>query len=303
MTSQTARARPQVERLGPARGEVHGEPRAGVDRRDDRGALRADPGHGSGQHVARTEPGRLAIGQQDVAGANRHADVRPGRGDAQRHLELGAAAGEPAGHGAGALVARRHRGVEEVFEAGQRGQRRLRRVVEHFVRRAAGGDPSVFERDQPVAEREGLAVAVGHVEHGDAPGLVPALEVVHDVALDRVVERRQRLVEQQRFGVGDERAGQRRALTLAAGNLVRAAAEQPFDVERLGGLGDALLPLVARQRRQAVADVLRHGHVREERELLEDVAEAPLRHRDVRRRRAVEEHPLADRDAAGVRAW
>ena len=154
---------------------------------------------------------------------------------------------------------------------------------------------------QPVAEREGLAVAVGDVEHRDAPGLVPAPEVVHDVALNRVVERRQRLVEQQRVGIGDERPGERRPLTFAAGNLVRATAEQPFDVERLGGLDDALLPLAARQRRQAVADVLRHGHVREQRELLEDVAEAALGHRNVPRGLAVEQHPLADGDASGVR--
>ena len=50
-----------------------------------------------------------------------------------------------------------------------------------------------------------LAVAVGDVQDRDAALLVPAPQVVNDPQLDGVVERRQRLVEEQRIGARDQR--------------------------------------------------------------------------------------------------
>ena len=90
MTSQTARARPQVERVGAARREVHGEARAGVDGRDDRGALHAavdapSPGRtlralspAGSRSASRMSPARIAT-----------RTARAGRRHAERHFELG----------------------------------------------------------------------------------------------------------------------------------------------------------------------------------------------------------------------
>ena len=102
------------------------------------------------------------------------------------------------------------------------------------------------------------------------------------------VERRERLVEQQHAGLARQRPGQRDALALAARELLggRAAARWAIR-ESLEQLVDA--------RRAAVGDVLAHRHVRKQRVLLEDEADAapvgraedaPLRSRARPRRRA-----------------
>ena len=91
------------------------------------------------------------------------------------------------------------------------------------------GDPvasiaAAVEHDDPLAEREDLAMRVRDVENRDAVRLVPGAQVVHDARLRDVIERRQRLVEQQDRRIGDERSRQRHTLTLAAGDLAPAGA-------------------------------------------------------------------------------
>ena len=53
-----------------------------------------------------------------------------------------------------------------------------------------------------------------------------------------LVERAQRLVEQQHLGALDDRTGQRHALLLAAGELVRPARLAPFQLDQAHRLGD-----------------------------------------------------------------
>jgi hypothetical protein len=94
------------------------------------------------------------------------------------------------------------------------------------------------------------------------------------------VERAERLVEEQHRGVVDERAGQRDALLLAAGELARAgalAAAQADELERLGhtalDLGHGHLAALEAER-----DVAAHVEVLEERVALEHrVDVAPVR--------------------------
>ena len=114
-----------------------------------------------------------------------------------------------------------------------------------------------------------------------------------DLALDRLeldlhllaqleVEGAERLVEQQHLGPVDQRAGQRDALALPAGQLRRAArrrtrragrrpAPPPARLAALG-LADPLDP-------QAVLDVLRTRHVREQRVVLEDRVDVAVERR------------------------
>ena len=101
---------------------------------------------------------------------------------------------------------------------------------------------------------------------------------------DLEVERRERLVEQQHARAVDERAGQRDALHLAAGQLVGpalAVALEAHERERLGhALGRArpARPGDAQAERDVVGDV----EVREQRRALEDHVHRAL----VRRQRA-----------------
>ena len=92
------------------------------------------------------------------------------------------------------------------------------------------------------------------------------------------VERAERLVEQQHPRLMRERACERDALLLAARQLAR----QPFVVaverDELQQLGAPLAPLRAAHaaRAQRELDVVRHGHVAEQRVVLKDEADLAL---------------------------
>ena len=107
------------------------------------------------------------------------------------------------------------------------------------------------------------------------------------------VERGQRLVEEQDGGVAGERPRERHPLALAAGELVRP---------RLPQVGDAEPPeQVVHAGAAAVRDVLLHGHVREERVLLEHEPDGALLGREVDLPFGVEPHRPPERDAAPFR--
>ena len=90
-----------------------------------------------------------------------------------------------------------------------------------------------------------------------------------------LVERGERLVEQQELGLEDKRARQRHALLLAAGELARIAAGKRLHlhgVQHLEGLLAPRLPGHA-PRGQPIGDVLGDAHMREQRVVLEHDAD------------------------------
>ena len=99
-----------------------------------------------------------------------------------------------------------------------------------------------------------------------------ALQLLLHVFAQLQIERAERLVEQQHLRPVDQRAGERDALALAAGELARparAVARQLDHFER--GLRLALaLGLADALDHQAVGDVVEHVQMREERVVLED---------------------------------
>ncbi len=123
---------------------------------------------------------------------------------------------------------------------------------------------------------------------GDAP-LQVFQEELH-VAPHLGVERGKRFVEQDQLGLAHDRAGKCHALLLAAGELRGVAVQktaQPHHLQRAhdlvayGGLGHA-------PHHQAIADIVGHAHVREQRIVLEDGVEGPLVRGDVGQVRAAE---------------
>ena len=78
---------------------------------------------------------------------------------------------------------------------------------------------------------------MGHVDERDADLLLDGLELDLHLLAELEVERAERLVEQEHARSVDERAGQRHALALAAGQLAGLAplvAVEPDHLERLG---------------------------------------------------------------------
>ena len=93
--------------------------------------------------------------------------------------------------------------------------------------------PVVHDRD-PVAHRHRLDLVVGDVDGGRADLLLEALDLAAGLHAQLRVEVGERLVHQEHLRVADQRAAERHALLLAAGELARAAVEQRAELERLG---------------------------------------------------------------------
>ena len=111
------------------------------------------------------------------------------------------------------------------------------------------------------------------------------------------VEGAERLVEQQHPGPVHQGPGQGDPLPLAAGQLPRPPAAEPLEPDRGQRLlrpGPALGPGDALDH-QPVADVLQHGHVREQRVVLEDRVDVPVERRVPGDVPAAEVHPARRR--------
>ena len=130
--------------------------------------------------------------------------------------------------------------------------------------------PAVHDGD-PIGHRQGLVLVVGHVhERRPQLGLDPLQLELHLLA-ELYVQRSQRLVEQQRCRLVDERAGQRHALLLAAGELSRAPILETLELDDAQNLEHTSAVLLAGNalHLEPERDVVVDRHVREERVLLE----------------------------------
>src|SRR5882672_6512289 len=127
-----------------------------------------------------------------------------------------------------------------------------------------------------IGKAERLLLIVGHVERREAERLMEPTDLVPHLEPQLRVEVAERLVHQDERRLGDDRARERDALLLAAGELRRIALRQSGQLHQLEGAVDAAIDLGPRDPAdlEAEADVARDGEVREERVVLEDHAEA-----------------------------
>ena len=128
-------------------------------------------------------------------------------------------------------------------------------------------------------------------DEGDAEGLLDVDQLELRVLAQLLVERGERLVEQQQLGLRDEGARQRDALSLTAGELVRLALCERPELDHVEHLVDAPgdLRLGHAQLLEAERDVLLDRHVREERIGLEHHVHGLLVRRHVGHVHAVDE--------------
>ena len=123
-----------------------------------------------------------------------------------------------------------------------------------------------------------LLLVVRHEDEGDACLALKPLQLDLHLLAQLVVQRRQGFVEQEQLGLGSERARQRHALLLAAGNLAGLASRELFHANQLEHVEHARgdLSLGTAEHLKAEADVLRHRHVRKQRVALEDGVDRTL---------------------------
>ena len=192
--------------------------------------------------------------------------------------------------------------VKDVSRADQPCDALGRRVPEQVVLRHRGGGASVFVQHDHVGDLIRLGQVVRDEHRNLAPLAQCLAELGRQLAPKRCIERRERLVEQQHIGIGRERARERDALLLTARKLRGVPRAERADAQSIddpfGAFGCAVTPV--HSARDAVGDVPRDGHVREERVSLKHVPDAPLLRRQVDALGAVEQRASCRDDAARV---
>ncbi len=111
----------------------------------------------------------------------------------------------------------------EIVLADEAGDERVRRAIVDVPRAADLLDTAVIEHGDAVGEPERLLLVVRHDDEGYARVLLRTLELHLHLLAQAPVERGEGLVEKQHLRLLDKGAGERHALALAAGKLVRLA--------------------------------------------------------------------------------
>ena len=115
---------------------------------------------------------------------------------------------------------------KQVVDTDERRHAERARTLQYLDGPTARGDAAGLEDDAVVGEGEELCGAMGHEEHGDRELRLDAQEQAEHIAGELGVEGAGRLVEEQEGRVGEQRAADRDALTLAAGEVRDVAAEE-----------------------------------------------------------------------------
>ena len=156
----------------------------------------------------------------------------------------------------------------EQVGAGEGGYERIGGPVDELAGSCVLTKASVDDHADLFGKRGGVLEVVGDEDGRQRELVEKFLQLGADGALGVGVERGERLVEQDHTGPTCERAGERDALALAAGERSRPCVGEVGDAEPLEVFAD---PFLAR-----VGDVLAHGEVRKERVLLEHQSDSAL---------------------------
>ncbi len=186
--------------------------------------------------------------------------------------------------------------VEEVHRPEEAIHERCRRVAIDLFRRADLLDVSVVHQHHAVGHLERFFLVVGDEDRGDVQVVVQFAQPAPQLLPHLGVERAEGLVEQQHARLHRQRAGERDALALAAGELRRKAVGQPVELHQVQQfmhlVRDLLLrrALAARLHAHAEGHVVEHRHVAEQRVVLEHEADLAVAHVRARGVLAVEQH-------------
>ena len=164
-------------------------------------------------------------------------------------------------------------------------------------------DAPVLHDGDAIGEPDRLVEIVGDEHDGLLQHRLEAQEFVLHLPPDQRIERGERLVEKPDVGVGGERAGDADALLLAAGKLVRQIALTALEPDESGHLARARLALLARNALdlERKGDIVEHGEMRQEREVLKHHAHLVTAEFDQLLPRGIEQVAAGEDDFAGGR--
>ncbi len=177
------------------------------------------------------------------------------------------------------------------------------RLLVDLLRRTHLLDLPLRHHRDAVRHREGFLLVVRDVDERDADLFLQRLQLDLQALAELGVQGAERLVQQQHGGVQDQRARQRDALLLTAGELRRAPLREPAELHQLERATHPLLRLLLGRLLVAEAErhVLLHRQVREQRVVLEHRVDVALVRRGLRHVHAVQQdlplgRPLEARD-------
>ncbi len=187
--------------------------------------------------------------------------------------------------------------LEQIDAADEVGNPARRRLLVDFGGRRDLHQPAAVHHRDAVGDGHRLALVVGDDDEGQAEAALQLHQLELRLAAQLLVERRHRLVEQEHARPLDQRTGQRHALALAAGQFVRLAAAEAFELHQRQHVGDPLGDLRPGQAflLETEGDIALDGQMREQRIALEHhIDRTPMR----RHRRKID---AVEQDAAGAR--
>ena len=172
-------------------------------------------------------------GQDRRSGRGRQPSATPGRGrravgERRAARVEPAAAGDPGRVGHLALEHDRREPLDLGHDREQRPGVGVPRRLEDLLGGAALDDPAEVHDRDPVGDVPGQAQVVGDHDDPEPERVAQAQQQRQDLASDRGVQRRHRLVGDQQPRPQRQRAGDQHPLLLPAGELVRVAQEDPL---------------------------------------------------------------------------
>jgi hypothetical protein len=176
-------------------------------------------------------------------------------------------------------IVRADPGVAEAVYGPDKAHHELVRGMLVEVPRLAGLlDPALVHDDDAIGDLHGLFLVVRHENGRDVDLFVEPAEPRAELLPDTGVEGAERLVEEEDPRLDRERARERHALALAAGELRRVAVREAVELHESQELVDArsYLALRATPNLEPEGDVLRHREVLEGGVVLKDHPDTPL---------------------------
>ena len=131
------------------------------------------------------------------------------------------------------------RGLNDVRCSNEFGHEAILWRKVNLARRADLGNRALLHHHDAIAEFHGFRLIVRHIDRGDAERAQQPIELAAQAVAQRGVKRCEWFIEQQDAGPDRDRARQRHALTLAAGELIDATVFQSLDVGQRNQFGDA----------------------------------------------------------------
>src|SRR5438034_7259483 len=121
----------------------------------------------------------------------------------------------------------------------------MRRRGEELLRGSDFAQPAKIHHGDPVAHRFHHSKIMGDEQQRQSKARLHVFQQVQDLSAYRNIERRNRLIADDEFGIEDERARNADALALSAGKFMRQAPDHQRRIESNRGeyLADELLPL------------------------------------------------------------